>query len=152
MQTRLWEAPVCAWAGWWPGKYDSLNAIGSTSVALNCSCSHKRPGSLAGTCAWPVTLCCCASAQRASPAPRGLRGPRGARILEGYTVPSPGNLPDPTNPHLLHCRQIIYHWPTGEAMNKIWKKRNILRIFQLHHFHSVWLIFVPGEMWGLASG
>lgn len=29
--------------------------MGSTPVVLNCLCSHKRPESLAGTCAWPVT-------------------------------------------------------------------------------------------------
>ena len=50
-------------------------------------CSHRRPGSLAGTCAWPVILCCCASAQRASPAPRGLRGPRWA--THGHLFPLP---------------------------------------------------------------
>ena len=28
-------------------------------------------------------------------------------------VPTPGDLPDPgSNPHLLHCRGILYHWAT----------------------------------------
>lgn len=88
MQIRLWEAQVRAWAAWWPGKYDSLNATGSASVVLTCLCSRKRPGAFSGTCAWPVTLCCCGLAQQASPAPHGLRGPWWA--MRGHLFPWPG--------------------------------------------------------------
>ena len=35
----------------------------------------------------------------------------------GLSSPSPGYLPNPvSNLHLLHCRQILYHWVTGEAL------------------------------------
>ena len=36
----------------------------------------------------------------------------------GLPCPPPGDLPDPGNLcllHLLHCRQILYRWATGEA-------------------------------------
>ena len=36
----------------------------------------------------------------------------------GLPLPSPGDLPDPEiEPHLLHCRQILYHWVTWDDMN-----------------------------------
>ena len=42
-----------------------------------------------------------------------------ARILEWAAFPSSGHLPNEgSNPHFLwflHCRQILYHWATGEA-------------------------------------
>ena len=35
----------------------------------------------------------------------------------GLPCPPPGDLPDPgINPHLLHCRQILYQWATREAL------------------------------------
>ena len=33
----------------------------------------------------------------------------------GLPFPPPGDLPDPLNLCLLHCRSIVYHWATGEG-------------------------------------
>ena len=44
----------------------------------------------------------------------------------GLPFPSPGDLPDPEIelrlPHLLHCRQILFHLATGEVLNIFYPK------------------------------
>ena len=38
----------------------------------------------------------------------------------GLPFPSLGDLPDPgSNPHLLHCRRILYRWATWEALREV---------------------------------
>ena len=73
-----------------------------------------------------VYCCCCCLVARlcltlcdpmdtSPPGSSAMRFPR-----QGYWIrfpfPSPRNLPNPTsNVHLLHCRQILYHWATMEV-------------------------------------
>ena len=47
-------------------------------------------------------------------APLSMRLPR-QEYWSGLPFPPPGDLPGPgLNPHLLHCRQILYHWDTSD--------------------------------------
>ena len=42
----------------------------------------------------------------------------------GLPFPSPEDLPNPgIEPHLLHCRQILYHWVIREASMALWEKK-----------------------------
>ena len=80
----------------------------------------------------PITLSCfshvwlCVTPwTAASQAPLSMGFPK-QEYWSGLPFPFPGDLPDPgTEPvsfHLLHCRQILYHWAIGEAWakNSIW--------------------------------
>ena len=52
-----------------------------------------------------------------SPPGSSVHGVLQARILEGLSFPSPGDLPDPAiEPGLPHCRQILCLWNTREAL------------------------------------
>ena len=47
-------------------------------------------------------------------APLSMRFPK-QEYWSGLPFPPPGDLPGPGwNPHLLHCRQILYHWDTRD--------------------------------------
>ena len=113
--------------GHWPDHTEiiSLAPMGTRQVAhgLTWSASSVQFDSCQQTwiesCEWAGTpLCTCLfynPTTIASLAPLSMGFPR-QEYCGGLPLSSPVNLPDQgSNPHLLHCRQILYQWATREA-------------------------------------
>ena len=96
---QVWKQPKCPLVEEWIKK-PSIHKQWNTS----CSIPRKCP-----------TLCNSADCSL-SDTSSSLLGFSQQEYWSELPFPSPGDLPNPgINQGLLHCRQILYHWATGEV-------------------------------------
>ena len=75
-------------------------------------------------------------------APLSMGFPR-QEYWRGLPFPSPGIFPtQSSNPHLLHCSWVLYHWATREAPFQCQATINLLFVSII--FHQIWTLSING--------